>query len=170
MRVRLQTVALIGVAATAIAVAVVWTVNTQEEGRAWTCMGNVYALGSLLDMYCADNDGRYPPAERWVDSVRGDLRDASRLKCPEDRSPARCSYGMNAELGGKRLQELAYLTSPVLVYETRSPGDDPYGGVDDVVSPPRHRGGNVYYTCTSFGAGQWARPGAPASFEVRPKR
>jgi len=157
------------VAVAAAALVVVWTLGTQEDGRAWTCMENVYTLGTLLDMYCADNDGRYPAADRWVDSLRCHLRDSRSLKCPEDRSLARCSYGMNAALGGKRPEEVSNLTSLVLVYETRYPGHNPHGGLDDVISPPRHRGGNAYYVCTSLGAYLWPEPATASHFEVKLK-
>jgi prepilin-type processing-associated H-X9-DG protein len=34
--------------------------------------------------------------------------------------------------------------STVIFYETAHPGDNPSGGPEDVVTPPRHNGGNNY--------------------------
>ena len=85
--------------------------------------------------------GRFPDPNHWVDQLLADreLRfDARVLKCPEDASDARSSYGMNRALAGIDPAHILNGDHLVSVYETQQPGDNPSGGPEDVASPPRH--------------------------------
>ncbi len=107
-------------------------------------MSNIYGLDAAMLMYADGNDGHFPPAATWVDSLNAEgwKLDAQALRCPRDRSGARCSYGMNAALSGARTS--TFQDEVVTLYETAHPGDNPAGGPEDVASPPRHRDGNIY--------------------------
>jgi hypothetical protein len=120
-------------------------VSERAMGRQGTCLSNVYNLAGAADMYLLDYE-RLPQAAHWVEATREyRLDQPNRLRCPEDRSNARCSYGMNEALDG---ESVAQLPPPpprvVLFYETAHPGDNPVGSVSDVISPPRHARGNSY--------------------------
>ncbi len=118
-----------------------------------TCIANVYNLNMAMHMYADMAGGRFPPANRWVDALQttGFVVDPRTLRCPRDRSGARCSYGMNAALSEAEPPLLR--DDIVTLYEDAHPGDNPAGGPKDVSYPPRHRDGNVY---------------ALANFTVRP--
>ncbi len=126
-------------------------VPDRARGRQVTCVSNLYSLAGAVEMYIVDC-GRLPPAARWVEATReyrGDHPD--QLRCPEDKSGARCSYGMNQALDGKAADEISLDPSKlVLFYETAHPGDNPVGGASDVVSPPRHPDGNNYGYVTGY--------------------
>ena len=108
------------------------------------CLSNTKNLSLAMQMYLADNKDRFPEADGWVEALTEYIRDESVLKCPEDDSEASCSYGMNAALSGRSVGELENPAEVVVFYETATPGDNPVGGAEDVVSPPRHATGNSY--------------------------
>jgi len=107
------------------------------------CLSHTKHLSLAMQMYVEDNEGRFPEADRWVEALAEYLNDES-LKCPEDDSEALCSYGMNAALSGRSVGELENPAEIVVFFETATPGDNPVGGAEDVVSPPRHPNGNSY--------------------------
>jgi prepilin-type processing-associated H-X9-DG protein len=72
------------------------------------------------------------------------MRDPCTLKCDQEKSDQRSSYGMNARLSGVRVRNPESYPDLLVIYETAHPGNSPYGGPGDVVSPPRHLGGNNY--------------------------
>ena len=108
------------------------------------CLSNTKNLSLAMLMYTQDHEGRFPEADGWVEALADYIADESVLKCPEDDSEASCSYGMNAALSGKTLDEIGDPSGIVLFFETASPGDNPAGGAADIVDPPRHLGGNNY--------------------------
>ena len=108
------------------------------------CLSNMKNLSLAMQMYLADHEDGFPEADRWVEELAEYCKDESVLKCPEDDSEAACSYGMNAALSGKTLDEIGDSSGVVVFFETASPGDNPVGGVADIADPPRHLGGNSY--------------------------
>ena len=136
--------------------------------RQVTCLSNLYGLAGAVEMYLTDF-GRLPQAAHWVEATR-EYRSShpGQLRCPEDRSGARSSYGMNQALDGKAADDLPPdRLKLVLFYETVHPGDNPVGGASDVVSPPRHPDGNNYgyvwgYATVSIKAPSFD-PGPPPS-------
>ena len=126
------------------------------------CLSNVKNLSLAMQMYLVDYDDQFPEADGWVEALADYIGDESVLKCPEDDSEARCSYGMNAALSGRSVGELENPAEIVVFYETASPGDNPVGGAEDVVDPPRHPNGNSY----GFADGHAAVSEEAPSFEV----
>ena len=127
------------------------------------CLSNVKNLSLAMQMYLADNNDRFPATERWVEEMMPYLRNEEVLKCPADESDAMCSYAMNEALSGTRLTEVQDPAGLVVFFETAHPGDNPVGGPDDVVSPPRHEGGNHY----AFADGRAAWSDEVPNFEVK---
>ena len=118
--------------------------SARASAQKSVCLSNVKNLSLAMQMYLEDYDGRFPEADGWVEALAEYVGDESVLKCPEDDSEARCSYGMNAALSGRTLGEIEAPEATVVFYETASPGDNPVGGAEDVVDPPRHPNGNSY--------------------------
>lgn len=118
--------------------------RSRASARKAICLSNTKNLSLAMQMYLEDYNGRFPEADRWVEALAEYMRDESVLKCPDDDSEGRCSYGMNAALSGKTLDEIGDPSGVVVFFETASPGDNPVGGAADIVDPPRHLGGNNY--------------------------
>lgn len=108
------------------------------------CANRLNALLEAMDSYLEDHENRYPSAESWVAALRPYVEDENGFKCPEETSDRFCSYGMNAALSGASPDDVADPASTVLFYETAHPGENPSGGADDVVTPPRHVDGNNF--------------------------
>ncbi len=136
--------------------------RSQESARKAQCLANMKNTAMAVQMYLADND-KFPEADKWVDQLADYIANEEILKCPDDESDARCSYGFNASLSGKSAAEIADPSQLVVIYETASPGDCPSGGPDDVASPARHMGGNNFGYAD--GHAQWHREGEPLVFE-----
>jgi prepilin-type processing-associated H-X9-DG protein len=137
-------------------------VQSQESARKVQCLSNVKNVALAVQMYVADND-KFPEADKWVDQLTDYLANEEVLKCPEDKSDAKCSYGFNASLSGKSAAEIADPSRLVVIYETVEPGDCPSGGAEDVASPARHIGGNNFGYAD--GHAKWCREGEPVAFE-----
>ncbi len=142
--------------------------RAEDEAAADECLGHLEEIAGAMLAYLDDHDDKFPAAARWVDELKPYLGDESVLKCPDDKSDARCSYGMNSALGGKSVDDLEDPSSVVLLYETAHPGANPTGGKEDVASPPRHsRGDNFAY---ADGAAEWVAPDVEEQprFEAKP--
>lgn len=137
----------------AIRVIPAW-IQARESARKAQCLVNVKQLALAMQMYLADYD-QFPQGEGWVEALTDYGTSDRVLKCPDDQSGARCSYGMNSGLSGATVSVMGDPGRKVVIYETARPGDNPTGGKSDVASPPRHMGGNNY----GFGDGhaKWCR-------------
>jgi len=135
--------------AAGIVLAVLLFVPALIRGRERTppnrCLANLHMLVLALRMYAADTDGSLPVRDRWVSClVPSYISQDDPLKCPNDRSRGRCSYGMNSRLSAWALARVKDDGEAVLLYETGNPRDNPFGGPRDVADPPRHGWGNHY--------------------------
>ncbi len=144
--------------------------DARRSLRAYHCSMNVENIAPAMAMYAADW-GTFPDPDRWVDQLRtGYLRNDFVLKCAEDHSDARCSYGMNRALAGLSLARITNRDQLVVVYETANPGDSPSGGPEDVASPPRHpkgkSGGIFWHRGNMYG---YASAKAPFEKQELPK-
>lgn len=132
--------------------------RAREAARKTQCLSNVKNLAVAMNMFVADYD-RFPKADQWVEALRDYVKNEGVYKCPEDKSDARCSYGMNWGLSRKPASTVEDTGRKVVIYETARPGANPMGGKTDVVSPPRHLGGNNYGFVD--GHVKWCREPAP---------
>ena len=80
--------------------------RSRASARKAVCLSNTKNLSLAMQMYVQDHEGRFPEADGWVEALAEYIRNESVLKCPDDDSEASCSYGMNAALSGKRLDEI----------------------------------------------------------------
>ena len=118
--------------------------RARESAQKAVCLVNVKNLALAVQMYLVDCDDVFPPADGWVDALRRYVHDEDALRCPADKSGARCSYAMNRALAGRHLDTIEDPASAVVFYETADPGHCPVGSGEDVASPGRHLDGNNY--------------------------
>ena len=76
------------------------------------CGRNVGALAEAVRGYVDDNDGVFPAADRWWDSISPYLADGM-----PGGTPSMCAYVYNAALGGKRLEDLSDPGKVVAVFD-----------------------------------------------------
>ena len=103
------------------------------------CGYNVHALGIAMAEYQMEHGGRLPDASKWVDEIRPYVKDPRVFRCPADPTKGRTSYGMNANLSGKRDAEIADRSDTVLLYEAAQAGANPHGTGQDLPPQGRHR-------------------------------
>jgi hypothetical protein len=127
-----------------------------RHGRSFDCWDNVTAISSCMLMYAEDYDGRLPPVENWTESIDRFIGSRKSLKCKYDDRPGKVvSYGMNAALSGQKVSNIANPAEVVLIYEANQPGKSPYGGLEAVCDPPRHKGGNHFAFLDAHG--KWSK-------------
>jgi prepilin-type processing-associated H-X9-DG protein len=117
--------------------------KSREEAPKTQCLSNLQSIALAMQMFSVDNK-RFPSADKWVDEIKPYLANDAVLKCPADKSAARCSYGMNKALSKKAVKKIKNSYAVVAIYETAHPGKNPSGGAKDVASPPRHQGGSNF--------------------------
>lgn len=91
------------------------------------CASNMQRINKALTAYATQHEGRFPPAERWVDELMPLVGDASVFHCPGDKSAGRSSYALNAHLSGRKRSEIKNKSQMVLLYETEKTGQNPSG-------------------------------------------
>ncbi len=105
------------------------------------CLSNIKQMGIGLLMYTQDHDFALPPADNWYAPVKAYIAHAPLFRCPADKTPDRgLSYFLNAQVAGKRIDEIKNPAEVILIAEGRAGT----GGPERLV--PRHDGGvNVGY-------------------------
>jgi prepilin-type N-terminal cleavage/methylation domain-containing protein len=75
--------------------------RAREAARKSTCANNLYQLGTALQLYARDYDGRFPPTDHDLRPVtQGYLNDASVLRCPSDWVPESAWQGWTGPYSG----------------------------------------------------------------------
>lgn len=110
--------------------------------RSMLCSHREHDIVEALKAYASQHHDCLPNEKHWVDDILPYLEDKASLHCPEDRSTHRCSYGFNKALSGFKLSrdEAGDLMpmEKIVVYDTSQSGQNPAGGITDVISPLRH--------------------------------
>lgn len=98
------------------------------------CNMNLRHLKVAIDIYCHENDGMYPIAEKWCDLLK-DYHVEDQLICPaKSRKVERCSYAINPNCEPNSPAEV------VLLFETQG-GWNQHGGPELLSSQnhPEHK-------------------------------
>lgn len=105
----------------------------KQERKRIQCAENLTRhLGFALAMYESDNDGRYPPADKWCDVLlTSDLVTKRNFICPAAKQGL-CHYAMNPNC------EPNSPGDTVLLFESK-PGWNQFGG-PELLTPENHRG------------------------------
>lgn len=118
------------------------------------CRERLAKIARGLGAYSADNDGRYPPAEVWMDASWPYVA----KKSPSDQfeSPFRCpavsklrttqfGYALQEGAGGAPYAEWQDSKTKVLVFDAENSARNAVEGLDALPVPPRHEKGTKNY-------------------------
>jgi len=107
-----------------------------------TCMSNIKALATAVNMYAQDNGQRFPLAKSWTGVLaRRYIKRMDALKCPKAPGIS-CGYAYNANLNGQRLMSVPKPKDTVLLFESDK-GWNASGESSLLTPKPRHNGGQV---------------------------
>ena len=134
------------------AVAVVGVVSQQAAMRnrpqGWNappadCGVRLAQLGTSLRQYANDHADLLPASTNWCDEVRDYTPSLSIYTCPTAPGEERSSFAMNAEVGGRNLEQLPPET--VVLYGARL-GWNGSGGAATAAADPGFGGGVLVLT------------------------
>jgi prepilin-type processing-associated H-X9-DG protein len=144
-------VLLFGLLVVAILGAILFPVFTQarEKARTVSCQSNLKQIALGVMMYTQDYDGRCPLADKWTGQLDPYLKNNQIFRCPSagigqttpPGAPIATDYGYNAALSGFEMAKVKSPASTVLIFESNGPSA---GGVESLVQPGRHNGGNNF--------------------------
>jgi hypothetical protein len=100
------------------------------------CLSNTKQLALALQMYVMYNNGAFPVADTWCDSLADYVTNDDVFRCPSASDPS-CGYAYNRALAGVQLSQIADPESVVAVFESDS-GWNAAGGASLLPSAPRH--------------------------------
>jgi len=110
--------------------------QTRAMAQRIVCGSHLNSLGTALQLYATDNEGKYPTPEKWCDLLI-DYSDASKksFECPASEEKGQCNYAMN-----KNIEKLGphSPSNMVLLFETY-PGFNQAGG-PELLNPKSHQG------------------------------
>jgi hypothetical protein len=98
------------------------------------CLHNMCGFAGAIGMYTMET-GRFPDAGKWRTQVSAYLRDMHhppRPRCPANAAAGECTYAMNVNLSGLRVDKVKAPERTVLLYETGKGGPNPSGDGTDM--------------------------------------
>jgi hypothetical protein len=143
------------VGVTAVAAGMLLPALAKAKAKAQTIqsVNQLKQVGLAARIYANDHGDTFPLAERWCDTLKGELGNPGVLKAPNDPSAGGCSYAYNAKLSGKKEGEVAPNT--VMFFETTG-GWNQHGGRELLLQRPRSVG--VYVIGLADGSVQQVSP------------
>lgn len=106
------------------------------------CYRNLLSANMALQMYLADYDDVFPPAETWTDLMLPYVGSKEVLVCPE-APEASCGLALNAALAGRRMA-FEEPTRHVITLLESDRGWNGAGGREALPTVPRHGNGDNY--------------------------
>jgi hypothetical protein len=96
-----------------------------------SCQSTMKSLGAALLGYARDNNDQLPDAKDWI--AVATRRTGERLHCVVDIDKTHpSSYAMNANLSGKKLSGIKNPHDVILLYESTSKAQVPFGHGEDL--------------------------------------
>lgn len=125
------------IAALIVGAPLLWSVPTffylkaETQNKNATCQENLKILNAAIQNFAGAHQNRLPNAQEWQSIVQ--KQNAKTLHCPADPNTQHpSSYAMNANLGGKKLNEIKNARDVILVYETTAKSAAPFGDGKDM--------------------------------------
>jgi hypothetical protein len=105
--------------------------RAKERAQSIQCQNNAKQLALAVHMYAADNNEKFPTADKWCDLIEKYAASAKVFQCASDN--ARSAFGINANIGDKAKADVSVET--VMIFEGK--GWNANGGLD-VFEPHNH--------------------------------
>jgi hypothetical protein len=125
----------------------------REGGSARVCLSNAKNIALAFQMYLEDNDGVFPPADNWCDTLGDYVKHEDVFRCPE-ASDLRCAYAYNRALSSMRASDIANPDAVVAVFESPR-GWNGTVGREALPAEPRHFEGDNYGLAS--GSARWVK-------------
>jgi hypothetical protein len=142
-RAAIRLAAAAGLVALLVLITVSASARVLAKFRWGICHRDAININLALQMYLADNDGYFPPADTWADATLEYLKNWNVLICPE-RPDLRLGYALNSALAGQRAPRVTETTRHIVVLLESDRGWNATGGPDCLPALPRHGNGDVY--------------------------
>ena len=114
--------------------------STGNQGKTAVVLANARQLSLAFRLYCDENDGRLPPADKWPELIAPYIGNSQAiLSSPFDPDAGR-AWAMNPNLQTLNIREAHKV---VLLFECRF-GSPPAGGSELLPEKPRSRRGYVF--------------------------
>ncbi len=116
----------------------------RASSRKAVCLSNVKNLALAVRMYLEDNDGTFPRADAWCESLEDYIKNWEVLQCPSVRDAGReCDFAFNRALSGANLSDVADPATTVAIFESDI-GWNAAGDARNLSVEPRHLRGDNY--------------------------
>lgn len=124
-----------------------------------SCFANLNRLGKAMDLYLADNDEHYPPAETWMEGVGTAFKSSSKkpaehvalqsyFRCPEiarvDHAD-KYGYAFNDHLSMRLARNIDRPSKTPLVFDSSDLAYNAHGSLNLLPNPRRHMGNCVLW-------------------------
>jgi hypothetical protein len=108
--------------------------KAKEKAQYERCLSNMQQLAMATRAYAGDSGNRLPNRTNWCEVIRPYLKNQDAFYCPASKSSL-CSYGYNAALSGRSLDE----ANPRTVIFFEMPGGWNESGGPEHMLESRHR-------------------------------
>ncbi|MHC4084155.1 MAG: DUF4190 domain-containing protein [Planctomycetota bacterium] len=115
--------------------------RAKMQAKDFVSMSLANQICIAMEMYCDENDGRFPPVENWPDALDPYLGGGIILESPFAPEAGR-AWAMNKNLEGRKLRDIKQPARTILIFESR-PGGPPAGGPELLPEEPRGPRGYV---------------------------
>jgi prepilin-type processing-associated H-X9-DG protein len=107
--------------------------KVRASARQVTCAINLKQIGVMVQLYAADNDKRYPAADKWCDALKPYCGSGRRMFCCPSTQKKLCYYAVSPNAEPNSPPDM------VLLFETNKNVENQYGG-PEILSTDNHRG------------------------------
>jgi len=86
------------------------------------CLSNLKQMALAMQLYASDYDGKLPSYQNWEQQIFGYIRNSLVFRCPDATNAQTLYYSMNFKLSGKRLKEIQFPESTIMLFECNDLG------------------------------------------------
>jgi prepilin-type processing-associated H-X9-DG protein len=115
--------------------------GARTQAKTALSMNNAKQLCLAINLYCEENDGRFPPADIWPAALAPYLGDEKILESPFAPHTG-LAWAMNRHLNGRNIRDIKQPHRTVLIFEATI-GGPPAGGRELMIHRPRGRRGHI---------------------------
>ncbi|WP_038472927.1 hypothetical protein [Fimbriimonas ginsengisoli] len=140
----------------------IWPLATGSPpgGSPDACLSRLAKLSNALQLYSADYNDRFPPAETWQEAIDRYAGTNEALRCP---GAPNFGYGFSRALGAKEMKKVVSPSTSTVIFDSKVLAKNAIGDMADLPSPPRHGRYNAVlyvdgHSGAVDGAGKPARP------------